>query len=124
MILFDYIYYRTFAIYKNKWNENDPKIYAISLVTLLQSINFISLFYAFVIILQKDIFIDVKYSFILFFLILIINLIKYRKKHDYDELRKKWSNEEITKKKNKGFGIIFYIFASILICILIVLNVK
>lgn len=109
MILFDYIYYRTFAIYKNKWNEDDPKIYAISLVTLLQSINFISLFYAFIIILQKDVFIEVKYSFILFFLILIFNFIRYRKKHDYDELREKWNNEEVQKRKIKDL-VLYSIF--------------
>ncbi len=114
MIIFDYIYYRTYCIYKYKWKDDDSKIYSITLVTLLQSLNLISALFMYIYINSEKLKLETSYTIILFFIVLALNFLRYRdNKNGFSKLSDKWNIEAKRKRVVKGCIIIFYILISI-----------
>ncbi len=112
---FDYIYYRVYHIYKFKWKDNNPGAYATSLVTLLQSLLVVVipvLIYSAIngveIGLGKIYYIGV---FLVFF---VFNYFRYNKVTNYENLAKKWNEEEKFKRRNKGILIVVFIVITLL----------
>lgn len=114
MKIFDYIYYRTYYIYKYKWKDEDPKIYSITLITLLQASNIATLLFIYLFINNKNPEIDYYYSISLFFTVMILNFVRYRKKYkSFNILSSKWKDELSFKRTMKGYIIIIYITCSL-----------
>jgi dolichol kinase len=117
MIIFDYIYYRTYFLYKYKWKDDDPKIYSISLVTLMQALNLLSLVFILMYFRKEKLIIDTKFSLILFFVLLGLNFFRYRSEGHFQKFLAKWSKEENSRRIWRGYFIIIYILLSIGVCI-------
>jgi len=114
MKIFDYIYYRTYYIYKYKWKDDDPKVYSITLITLLQASNIATLLFIYLFINNKNFEIDYYYSISLFFTIMILNFVRYRKKYiNFTILSSRWKDELSFKRTIKGYIIIIYITCSL-----------
>lgn len=110
MILFDYIYYRTYILYKESWNEDDPKLYSAAVVSLIQEFNvgvmILLLIYYFEIHVER-------FYFIIFYIFLFaLNMFKYRKKRTFKKLYSKWRFETRNKKIYRGILIVAYILVS------------
>ncbi|NPD48281.1 hypothetical protein [Lentimicrobium sp. S6] len=103
MKIFDYIYYRVFFTYKNKWKDDTPGAYATSLVTLMQSMLFIMTpYFSYELITNTKIEIT-KISILIGFIILFfLNLYRYQKVINFKSLSEKWDNEDKTIRKRKG----------------------
>lgn len=114
MRFFDYIFYRTYFLYKYKWKDDTPIPYALSLVTILQVFNIGSLFliYAF---FNKIKHVKPIYAAILFVGLLVFNVINYRSKNCFVQLSERWDNEKKDLRLKKGILIIAYILISAVI---------
>lgn len=114
MKLFDYLYYRIFYIYKNKWKDDTPGAYATSLVTLIQTL-FLTLIPIFLyeLLSNKNIGLNKLYLLGIFFIIFFLNFFRYRKFVDFDHLSQKWDKEETKKRKIKGILAILFIILTI-----------
>jgi len=118
MRLFDYIYYRTFHLYKYKWKDDDPKMYAIGLVSLLQTIHILTLLFFYLYFIDTKIYINKVYVVAFFLLIIALNFYRYRDKgKSFRLLEDKWKGELAIKDKVFGYLIIFYIILSIFLFI-------
>ncbi len=116
MISFDYLYYRTYDTYQRKWNENMPKLYAIALVSLMQSFNIFILPF----VLELFSLIDLEENGIneyyfggFVFLPIIFNYIRYTKFMTFQKMESKWEKENERVRKRKDWNLIVYIVLSI-----------
>ena len=119
MRLFDYIYYRTYYLYFYKWKDDDPKIYAIGLISLLQFLNILTLLFFYLHLINTKIHIYRIYAVAFFFVIIALNFYRYRDSgYNFRLLENKWKNEISIKRKIFGYLIICYIILSIFISIM------
>ncbi len=118
MRLFDYIFYRTYNLYFYKWKDDDPKIYAIVLVSFLQSIHVLSLLFICSYLINLKFNIHKIYVAAFFIAIIALNFYRYREKgNSFELLKGKWKNEIQEKRKIFGYLIILYIVFSIVLFI-------
>lgn len=111
MILFDYLYYRTYSLYKNKWNEEDPKLYAVGIVSLMQEFNLGAAL--FIMIYYSGIKVERIYVFFFYILLFIFNMLWYSKYRTFDKLYSKWNIEAKNKKIFRGVLVLLYILISV-----------
>ena len=116
MSLFSYIYYRTYSLYSERWGENDPKLYAVALNSIIQLLNLISLFYAFSLILNLHIKLSKLYILISYSSLIIINWIWFSLCKNYQKLNKRWEHDTRFQRKRKGILSAIYIGFSIVFC--------
>lgn len=108
-MIFDYIYFRTFRIYQNRWKEKIPMLYALSLVTILQVFLVSIIIFAYALVFQKYS-INPKISLILFVLFLTYNYLRYKSRNNnYEKLSGKWRNESKINTQRKGWLIFIFI---------------
>jgi hypothetical protein len=112
----DYIFYRVFKFYQ-KW-DNTPQIYASGVLTvmeffvLLSGLAFLRLFIEFPI--------PQKYLVIPIIVLLIgINWWKYERNLDFKRFEERWGNEDLNKRKLRGWIITISLTLSISFPILI-----
>jgi hypothetical protein len=73
MWIFDYLFYRTFSLYFNKWNDDDPKLYAVGIVSLMQEFNLGGIL--FLVTSYLGIQIEKIYIFLFYIVLFILNMI-------------------------------------------------
>jgi hypothetical protein len=112
-MIFNYLYYRTYALYKNKWNEVDPKLYAAGIVSLMQEFNLGAIL--FLILQYFDITIERLYVYLFYIVLFALNMIWYSKFRIYKYLESKWKDDIKSRKIFKGILVIVYIVLSTLI---------
>ncbi len=113
MILFDYIYYRTYSLYKDKWKEEDPKLYAVGMVSLMQEFNVGAIL--FFIINHLEIKIERIYVFLFYIVLFIFNMLWYSKFRTYNNLFQKWDTEAKNIRIFRGILILLFILISIIL---------
>ncbi|BEH00061.1 hypothetical protein [Bacteroides sedimenti] len=110
---FDYMYYRIYFAY-SKTKDPDPWLYATSIVTLVQVLNFL---------LVPDVIISIfnpnlegvvtkPCVIISFFIFWVHNYYRYKKK-TYKHLCEIWVNESKKTKRRNGFFVMLYVFVMI-----------
>ena len=113
-ILFDYVYY-TIAYQYYKWySEEINEFSGIIMLSLIQQLNIIVIFKILKINLLTLIFNNSLYfDLVGYFLFVIINSIRYKKIITYNELHKRWGNDD--KKTNfiKKALVLLYIILTI-----------
>jgi hypothetical protein len=113
LIIFDYIYYRIAHFYTHTFRlESINEFAAKGILSVLQSINIITLFVKLVYFRRTEFLI---FFIAINFILLLLNYYRYTKIIKYKELALKWDNE---KKKNriiKVLCIIFYFLMSVLL---------
>jgi accessory gene regulator protein AgrB len=116
LYVLDYVYYRTFHWYKDK-KDSQPGVMAVSVVTLLVLLSFltvlifIAIFFSWVINIQK------WQSIILTISVLSLTMYRYAK-ISINKLDLRWKNEAPKKKKRRGWTI-FLVLAGELLFIII-----
>ena len=116
MIIFDYIYYRVYYTYKNKWKDSTPGAYATSLVTLLELLYILMLpQFIYELITNNKIGFNKIYIVGAFGLIFFYNLYRYQKKFKFKVLSEKWDNEKAEIKKKRGIlTVVMIVFSLVL----------
>jgi len=116
MKIFDYLYYRVYFTYKNRWKDSTPGAYATSLVTLLQLIFILMLpLFVYELITNNNVEFNKLYIIPAFGLILIYNLHRYKRKMNFRKLSEKWDNEKADIRKKRGILTIAMIVVSLAI---------
>ena len=117
--LFDYIFYRTVSFYKRK-RDSAAITTGWGLNALLQSLLLLDLLILLRIIYEYPIPQNANKYWMLPLLILfgLLNWYRYERKINYQDLRRKWKDEEHNQSKKGGRLIILYIVISLLIPIL------
>lgn len=112
--IFDYIYYRVFYIYKNKWKDSTPGAYATSLVTLLQSLLFFVIpIFVYSAFSGTKVTVDKVYYIVAFVFFFIFNLFRYQKVTNYKNLSQVWDKEEDIKRKKRGIYVVLTIILTL-----------
>lgn len=119
MNLYDYLFYRIADWYKKK-KDSAAESTGMLLVSLIQ---FFTLFYMFVIFrwfwefpLPQNI--NKYWALPILIIIPIVNWYRYVKPRKYREYRKKWRQEETSKRRKKGWLLILYLITCMLIPIM------
>lgn len=115
MVFFDYIYYRIYSLYLNKFKDDIPMVYSISALSLVQYFN---LFFVLTL-LGKVNFLSIHLvsrngSIYLFLILLAINFFRYHFWCKYESLLDKWSCEKISVKSFRGKAILIYFLLSMI----------
>ena len=113
--MFAYLYYRIHAIYKYKWNDSLPGIYAICITSLLQGFNVLSGIFAAELYSQIDFEIRKIHYGLLIVVLIALNYYRFILLTNFSELEKKWRNELVQIKKLRGILVLSYISASIIL---------
>jgi hypothetical protein len=115
MKFFNYIFYRIYCLYKYKFKDEDPILYALVIITFLQTFNLICTFAIFTLFnpLVKEI--NKIYGLILFILILFINIFYYIRKKRYIDIFEYWKGESVANRRIKGSLVLFYILCTIIL---------
>lgn len=113
MTVFSYIYYRTYSVYKHKWKEEDPKIYSLALVSILQSLNILTFLLWAGFYFKTKIDFNKLYLLFLFLFLVFVNSIWFNKIKPFKKLEVKWESESKSKKRVKGILILVYIVFSL-----------
>ena len=111
--MFTYLYYRIYAIYKHKWNDSVPSVYAVCITSILQGFNILSIFFAVELIAQLDFEIGKIYYGLLIIILIALNYFRFNLLTNYSQLEKKWKDEAVQVKTIRGVLVLFYISASI-----------
>ena len=95
--LYDYIYYRTYRVYKYKWKDDDPGMYSRNLVSIFQFINIVSVFYFIKKLLDSSCSFS-KIEWGIFMIIIgVANYIRYKYFKPINQLELKWDTKSCTK---------------------------
>lgn len=117
MKAFDYLYYRVYCFY-NKQGSDVIEAYASGIVSLVQFMTLVSLIFVINLIYYFEL--PSKWLFApVLVLLMVINWYRYERNFDFDKLRGKWKNEDISQRKIKGWLIFFYSGAVILTPVII-----
>lgn len=120
-MFFDYIFYRVFGFYKNKWKSDIPAVYAICVIVTCQVANVVAIGF----VLSEYVFHELILSKwiigILFFFLLSINGLRYKVPSVYE---KKYQDETDAEKKRKGYGVLLYILLSLAMVIITPLVIR
>ena len=111
MIIFDYIYYRVYYLYLYKWKDDDPKVYSVTLVSLLQAMNLVSLMFLLLFFLDERITVNKLYSISFFLILIALNFYRYRKRN-FHYLEKKWMDKNRKSRLLFGYSILIYLVFS------------
>jgi len=112
MLWFDYVYYRTYELYKKKWKESMPWLYAMSVVSATQSFILLSMpiIYGIITRTKLEEYGINKYHFgILAFIIVGLNYHRYKKKIPYYSMFDKWKNESESVRRSRGRLVVLYV---------------
>lgn len=117
--IFDYIFYRVCFFYRKK-KDLSPETTGWILNSILQSFTLLDLFLLIRIIYEYPIPKNFNKIWVLplIALFFVLNWFRYEKRITYNELYKKWNDEEKRQKRKKGTLIVLYCIISILIPIL------
>lgn len=118
-IMFTYLYYRIFSIYKYKWNDSTPGIYATCFVSILQFFNFSCLLFLFFFIAKTHLNINKIYGALLVVCIIGFNHYRFHIHSNFGLLEEKWKKETKQKKTRNGILIIIYIVLSVSLFLLL-----
>ncbi len=114
MIIFDYIYYRVYHLYLIKWKDDDPKLYSVTLVSLLQGMNLVSIMFFLLFILGERIEINKLYSTGFFIILILLNFYRYRDKaKGYRFFEDKWQEQNKNNQILLGYSIFIYLIVSV-----------
>lgn len=111
--MFNYIYYRVFIAYRAK-KDNTPQIYAVTMISFLQTANISTIIFVNDIISGKKLDISIYYGLLLFFFFILINYFRYIKNDKINSLERRWKNEIKRTRILRGSLVLFYIIASFL----------
>jgi|JI10StandDraft_1071094.scaffolds.fasta_scaffold164826_3 formate hydrogenlyase subunit 3/multisubunit Na+/H+ antiporter MnhD subunit len=110
--IFDYIYYRVYSYYKNRWEEANPDIYAIMAISGLPILNAIVIINVILTLFKIDFSLNTVSVILLSLSILVYHLVSMR---NIKEKFSKWDNEDQKSKTRKGYFIILYIICSVVL---------
>lgn len=117
--MFAYLYYRIFSIYKYKWNDSIPGVYALGIVSVLQGFNLSCLLFFVFFIAESHLNMNKLYGGLLFVVLLGINYYRFYIRTNFSLLEEKWKKETMQKKTRNGILIIIYIVFSVLFFLLL-----
>jgi hypothetical protein len=110
MKFFDYLYYRIFHLYRNKWNEEEPKLYAVGLVSLMQEFNLGGLLFFLIFLFNVEI--EKIYVILFYIIIFVFNWLWYSRIRKFEHLASGWDDEITIKRMYKGILLVLYIIVS------------
>ncbi|AXP80839.1 hypothetical protein CJ739_1753 [Mariniflexile rhizosphaerae] len=111
MNFFDYVYYRSYSLYKNILGDSTPMLYALCVVSLMQQFNVFTMLYFAYVYLDLNMNIN-KYVLYASFLVFIIpNYLRYSK-FSYEQMDEKWRNVSKNKKIRGTIFMVLYIILS------------
>ncbi|TKG87905.1 hypothetical protein EYV94_27825 [Puteibacter caeruleilacunae] len=110
---FDYVYYRIYSAYTD-W-DNNPEIYAISLVALMQLFNFGIVVLMTFTFLNKEPEVSKHILYASYIVFLIPNYIRYKRFKSYKQMDKRWGNAPKKKKILGGIAVLFYLIMSLVL---------
>lgn len=114
--LFDYVFYRVYTAYKRR--DSNPEIYAANTLSLMQFLVVIDLMFIFQLVLKFDV--PSKFFFIPLLLVIIgINWYVYEHKVDVKKFEAQWKEEDINKRKCRGWLIVASLILLVLFPILV-----
>lgn len=111
--MFAYLYYKIYAIYKYKWKDSVPGVYAVCIVSILQGFNLLSVFFTVELFAQQNFEIRKIYYGLLITTLIVLNYYRFNHLTNFGELEKKWGNEVTKIKISRGVFVLFYISTSI-----------
>lgn len=108
---FDYLFFKACNFYlKAEKDPNTNRTSGLLVVSLMQGFNLLTIFFIYCLLFNYKQNVNKLYIIIFTTVLLIVNGIKYNKdEYDYDNLIKRWSNEE---KNKKDLLVKVYIFLS------------
>lgn len=112
---FDYIYYRTYSLYKNL--DNMPYMYAVCLVALMQQFNVGIIVFFLYTFFDLNTEVNKYILYASYFVFLVPNYIRYSKFKRYKEMDEKWGNDTKSKKVQGGVAVVLYVVFSTIVVI-------
>jgi len=115
---FDYVYFRIYDIYQNKWHDSMPWIYALTIVSITQSFFLLSIPIIYGIITQTklgELGVSKYYFALLAYIILGLNYFRYKWIIPYSLMLTKWKGESKNTRKKRGRLVVLFIILSICI---------
>jgi hypothetical protein len=114
--IFDYIFYRVFKFYQKR--DGTPQIYASGVLSVIQFFVLLSALAAIRLFINFPI--PQKYFVIpVIFVLIGVNWMRYERNLDFKKFEERWGNEEIERKKTRGWLIVISLILSISFPILI-----
>ncbi len=118
-IIFDYVYYAIAYQYYKWYSEEINESSGIMVLSLIQLFNIIAVLSFFKINPLRIVYNNPIYSWLIgYVLLLTINGIRYKKIITYDELHKRWGNDDGKTNFIKKSLVLFYILMSVVILII------
>lgn len=113
--MFAYLYYRIYAIYKYKWRDSAPGVYALCILSLLQGFNLLSALFTVELLTIIDFGVKKIYYGLLIVALLVVNYYRFVISTKFVELEKRWGSEPPKIKKIRGVLVLIYIFISVIL---------
>jgi len=115
LIFFDYLYYGARKFYTEA-KESSSDWHALSLITLTQSLNILTVYFLYCVITETRVSINKLAFLAVFFSILILNVIRYSKL-DPDIIKEKWEDKNEKQKVIIRALLVVYVFLSLGLCV-------
>ena len=116
--MFDYLYYRIYSTYKNKWNDSIPGVYAVCLISILQFFNLSCILFIGFYITDRRLITNKIFGALLVLVLIGINYYRFCIRSNYGLLENKWSDENKLRRTRNGILIVMYIVLSVLLFLL------
>ena len=117
--MFEYIFYKTYSLYKYKWNETMPGIYACGINSIFQGFNLIIIVYDYYYWVNLEILhVNKYYGFLMYLCFMFVNYILYYKFTTPQQIEKKWKNASKKKIRIMNIISISYMFLTIFLFVL------
>ena len=120
MQVYNYFFYKIHLFY-NKIGEKDmPGLYAVCIISLIESFNILSLFFIYELVFKVDLNkIEKNYVYVIFFLFFILNYIYFYRRKGKLNIIKEYNS--ISPDKRKLFNLYFYFYLGSSVAILVIL---
>lgn len=115
---YDYIFYRTYCVYKYRWKENIPDIYANGIITITQLANIVSILFFLETLLDISLIVSNLVWGIFMVILIALNYVLYEYFKPFKQLELKWGTEPRIVRQTKGYLVILYIILSFAVFIL------
>ena len=117
--LFDYIYYRIYDFYENKFKDDMPWLYSICLLSVIQSINIFSILFIYLAKYMPSYHHSPWLGVLIVAIFLLFNAIRYLVFKKIILLKAKWKDESVQKRKQHGIWVVVYIIVSVVSIVLV-----
>lgn len=112
---FDYLYYGARKFYSG-YKERNSDFSALAILTLMQVLNILTTYFLYYLITETKVSINKLTFLVLFFSILILNVVRYSKL-DPELIKERWENKNEKQKITMRALLVIYVFLSFAVCV-------